>query len=61
MPKYRCSMTLLTAAQHEAARLGMSLAEFQRTLMEISLFGEDHVKNLQAQRISQVARMGVAK
>jgi hypothetical protein len=58
LPKQRISLDTLETLQRKAADVEMSLAEYVRTLLDCHCFGEEHIANLQAERVRRVVGMG---
>lgn len=53
-PKFRIGSETLARLQLKASEAGMTLAEFERTVLEAVAFGADHVANVHAERIRRV-------
>jgi hypothetical protein len=54
LPKQRMSLETLEMLQRKASAVDMTLAEYVRTLLDCHCFGEEHIANLQAERIRRV-------
>jgi hypothetical protein len=55
--KYRCADELKFELQRRAHALGMSESELSELFTAIGLFGVDHVRMVQDQRLAIVAKM----
>jgi len=55
-PKFRIGSETLARLQLKAAQAGMSLSEYERTILEADAWGADHIVSLHADRIRRVVQ-----